>query len=303
MGPAVVFFLALQTIPTEPIVTKGTLSLKSRLPELRKDPEFSLWILLYLGVRKDDSAVQKLIDDVGARTPENTRSAALQALALQALDPVECRSRIAHCAQFLLDNQCADGRWDAGKPVESPGIPPPPRKQARDFSPPRILQKFVLVRRSEGAKTGESVLSRWAAWGLLACHESGMILPNDVVDKAAASWREGDHDPADVVTSLSILLHLRNRNWKQDPDIQKALDRLAIRDPRTEPASLFVFKRAMVHFGSDKLGGREWWQDGVKVLAAAQSPDGSWGSVEDTCFAAYFLHIPRINWGPFPDRK
>lgn len=287
--------LALQAVPTEPLVEKGTLYLKSRVADLRKDPEFSLWILLSLEVQTADPAVRTLLDDTLSRAPETTRSAALQAMALELLDPAKYRSRIAHCAQFLIDNQCNDGRWDAGKPVEPPPLllEPPKKAAPRAFNAPG-LPRVALARRNDGAKTGDSVNARWAAWGLLACDRSGMEFPAKVVIKAARSWREGEHDPADLVSALPITQYLlKQRNWTKDEDVLNAVDRLAIRDFPTDPASLFLLRRAMVQFGSDKLGGRDWWQDGVKVLAAAQAPDGGWGSVENTCFATWFLHVSR----------
>ena len=48
MGFVLAVLLGLQAVPTEPLVKKGTLYLKSRDAELRKDPEFGLWILLSL---------------------------------------------------------------------------------------------------------------------------------------------------------------------------------------------------------------------------------------------------------------
>jgi hypothetical protein len=296
--------LALQAVPTEPLVRKGIVYLKSRAEELRKDPEFGLWVLTSLDVPADrrlhdDPVVRGLLDDALARAPESTRSAALQAMTLERLDPVRFRTRIAHCGQFLIDNQCDDGRWDGGKPTDPPPLPataiPPLKPGLRAFAPPGVqaLPKVVLARRAAGAKSGDSVNSRWAAWGLLACHQSGIAIPLETVLKAAASWRDGEHDPADVVAALSIHLYLSRKDWTKDPDILIAVHRLDIRDPRTDPASLFLLKRAMLHFGSEKLGDRDWCQDGVRVLAASQAPDGGWGSVEDTCFAALFLHVPR----------
>ncbi|RPH38871.1 MAG: hypothetical protein EHM91_13210, partial [Planctomycetota bacterium] len=227
MGFVLAALLALQAIPTEPLVEKGTHWLKSREADLRKDPELSLWILLSVGAKANEPALRAVLEDALTRAPGTTRSAALQAMALEILDPLKYRNRIAHCAQFLIDNQCDDGRWNAGNPIDPPLLPPePPRRPApRAFNAPAAPRppRLLLARRSAGAKTGDSVTSRWAAWGLLACHRSGFDVPAEVVEKAAASWREGEHDPADVVTALSIHQSLRKKDWKQDPDILKAV--------------------------------------------------------------------------------
>src|SRR6185295_15857201 len=145
--------------------------------------------------------------------------------------------------------------------------------------------------------------SRWAAWGLIACHRAGMIPPEGLSEKAAAAWRSGEHDPADIVSALSCHRYLLGKDRKKDPDVLKAVERLADPARRNDPRSLFLLKRAMIQYDLEKLGGREWWPEGVKVLAAAQAPDGSWGGVEETCCAVFFLHVPRLIWPRDPDRR
>lgn len=309
MGPALALLLTLQALPVEPLVEKGLKVVKARAAE---NPEFALWVLVYCQTPQTDPTLRSLLKDLLDKPPTTTKSAALQAMILDDLDRFGYRPRIAHCAQFLIDNQCDDGRWDDGKPVQAPDVPPlPPTpdperpRSARDFAGPPPIRKVVALKISRvgsGAKTGDSVLSRWAAWGLLACHQAGMLPPQDVVDKAAVAWTKGDHDPADVVTGLSICRYLSKRDWKKDPDILKAVDRLAAKEAN-DPASLFLTKRAMIHFDKATLGGREWWPDGVTVLSASQKPDGSWGSLEETCCATYFLHLPRVRWFHDPDRR
>jgi hypothetical protein len=305
MGPVLAILLTLQTTPVEPLVEKGVRHLKSRFADLSKDPEFSLWTLVTTGSTWSDPVVQGLLEQVLSKPPQNTRSAALQAMTLGALHPVEYRLRIAHCAQFLADNQCDDGQWDAGRPVDPPPLSFPPERKIPDVGPlpPRPTDQILIRRRAAGPGKGSSVPSRWAAWGLLACTEARFVLLPETWEKAEAAWRTGDHDPADVVSSLSIHLYLQKKNWKKDADVLRAVERLAQRGAPTDPKSLLLLKRAMVHFGSHELGGREWWQDGVRTLAASQSPDGSWGTVEETCGATIFLHTPRRPWMTAPDRK
>src|SRR5437868_2881648 len=227
MGPTIALLLCLQAVPVEPLVDKGVKVIKTRAVEFK---EMALWALARVGTSKDDPIVRDLLRDLLATPPESTKAAALQAMALEALDPVEHRQRIAHCARFFVDNQCAEGRWDEGKPVdppEPPPIPPPPPPPAkkpgvRDFegSPPlRKNVKQQIVRTREGSRTGDPVLSRWAAWGLLACHRAGMIPPAELSEKAAAAWRSDGDDPADLVSCLSIHLYLLKKDWKKDPDI------------------------------------------------------------------------------------
>ena len=291
MGPATAFLLLLlQPIDTDPLVRKGTLYLKSRAPDLQKDPEFALWTLVTADVDRTDPVVRDLLQGVLARSPETTRSAALQALALSRLKFEDRRERMAHCAQFLVDTQCADGRWDAGRPVDPPKLPPRPP------APPRIRENIPIVRSREGAQEGDEEHSRWAAWGLLACHQDGFTFPAELPQKAAAAWRAGEHDPVDVVACLSTHLYFQKKDWKKDPDVVRALDRLAVRERAGDPRSMFLLKRAMFLYNSATLGGEDWWTPGVRIVAGAQNPDGGWDGVERTCWAVLYLHVVRIRW-------
>jgi len=161
MGPVLALLLVLQQpIATDPLVKKGTDSLKGRPADVQKDPEFALWTFLTTGTAQSDPLVQELLKALLERPPESTRSAALQAMILRELDPVEHRIRIAHCAQLLVDNQCADGRWEKGRAV--PPLDPPPPKPKVAHVPGRVLERFEVHRRSEGPKEGETDSSRWA---------------------------------------------------------------------------------------------------------------------------------------------
>lgn len=42
-------------------------------------------------------------------------------------------------------------------------------------------------------------------------------------------------------------------------------------------------------FGLDRIGGHDWYAEGAEALLGRQQGDGSWGSLEDTCFAILFL--------------
>lgn len=285
MGLAVAVLIALQAPAVEPAVEKGTRFLKAHAADLR---EPGLWTLVTVGVSENDPLVQRLLQDMLARPLDTTPAVALQAMILRDLDAVRYRNRIAHCAQFLVDNQAADGRWDAGRPVEAPEVP----RLAEGALP--SLSKVTVAKRSGGRETGDSVHSRWAAWGLLACDGAGFVAPAEVLDKASASWRTGEHDAVDVVTSLSIHLHLRGRDWRKDPDVLKGVERLADPARPSDPASLFLQLRAMRHFGDETPGARGWWAAKARLLLAAQAPDGGWGGVDETCAAVHFLHRLRM---------
>jgi hypothetical protein len=304
VGPAVVVLIALQvaTSTADTAVVKGVRSLKARATDFREHGPLVLLTLAELNTAEDDVLFRDLLCQALADPPATTRDAAIQARTLQLLDPIAHRDRIAHCAQFLIDNQAADGRWGPGTPVDPPDLPPPPPPPAaapktgvRDFNvPPKPrLQKITLARRHSGPEEGDPVHSRWAAWGLLACKHAGISAPGELSLKAAAAWRRENGDAAEVVSCLATHLYLAGKDWKRDADVLKALDRLADPARPTDPASLHKLKVAMFNMGSDKLGGREWWPEGVKILVAAQASDGGWGGIEETCAALQYLYLRR----------
>jgi hypothetical protein len=302
MGLLLAFLLTLHQDPSYEAVRKGIAHLKSKAADAGEQRDTLLYTLAQVGVPESDAVVADLLKGLLPKPPETTRSAALQVLILHRLDPAKFRVRIAHGVQFLLDNQSADGQWDAGTPVEAPLLPPEPmlpKSQPREFGTPiRVLSKVRLLKRREGAAKGDAANSLWAGLGLWGGHLSGFVVPPEIAEKAAQAWRSGEFEAADQVSGLAIHLSLGGKKWKQDPDVQKAVERLA--DPKrpTDARSLATLKRAMMHSDSEKLGGREWWPEGRKILLEAQRPDGSWGSLEDTCAALQYLYVPRYSGIP-----
>ena len=281
--------LALLLLQADPEIERAVA--KGLLVARNGGGELALWTLVACDVPENDPALRGLLG--GLKTPESTTSAALQAMILEDLDRLKYRDRIAHCAQLLIDTQCRDGRWDVGRPVQPPDLPAPPLPLPRNKGEkPRVRQKIKLTSREAGGETGDAERTRWALWGLLAAHHAGVIPPAEVVEKAAAAWRKGDHDPANLITGLSICLYLTNRDWKKDVDVLKALERLA-GENRTEPGPLYVLERAMMHFNSETLGGVPWYPRVTKTLLDAQKPDGSWGGLEETCYATLALYKRR----------
>jgi hypothetical protein len=319
MSLAWILALALQgTIDYRPLdraVQKGVQFLKSRASEILKEKspplrELALWVLAQTAVAASDPVLNELLNDVLAHPPETTVSAALQAVALQALDEARYRSRIHHCAQFLVDNQAADGLWGPGEsvdaPVPLPPPPPPPAPPVRSFELPRkrpVLPKVELRRRREGPKEGDLINARWAAWGLLASHQCGLLPPRETSLRAAETWLGDACDPAAAVSCLSIYRYLLGKDWKKDAGALKALDRLAATERPTDPRLLFDLRRAMFHFDSAKLGGREWFPEGMNALLGTQNPEGGWGGIEETCWAVLYLYVVRAPPMIDPDRK
>jgi hypothetical protein len=298
--------LALQAPDPDPAVRKGIEFLKSRTEELGESRDVVLWTFVRAQVPEADPALQRLLKNLLARPLETTRSVALQAMILQELDSDKHRLRIAQCAQFLIDSQGADGQWDAGRAIPLPEIPiappelPPLKPQGpagmRNFggAPPKPkFPKLQLKKQQQGPEKGNPTDSRWALWGLLDAHRAGILPPVEVPARAERAWRDADADAGEQVSGLCIALYLQGKNYKQDRDVLKGLERLADPQRPNDPVSLSLAKVAMIHADTDRLG-QEWWVDRNKTVVATQQGDGSWGSIDDTCAAIRCIHVWRL---------
>jgi hypothetical protein len=301
MGLMLVILMALQQDPAYGAVRKGIAHLKSEAAASGEQRDLVLWTLVKVDVSASDPLVVELLRELLAKPMDSTRLAALEAMILVSLDPDLYHSRIGWCAQFLIDNQAADGRWDAGSSVEPPKLPPEPpelewkKTGVRGFGQPlrRVFPKVLLEKRREGAEKGDAPNSLWAALGLVECERTGFLAPKETHEKAVKAWRVGEVEAADRVSGLAAHQFLGGVKWRQDPDVLKALEGLA--DPKrpTDPKSLLTLKRALIYFDSAKLGDHEWFSEGRKLLLDSQAPDGSWGNLENTCAALQYLYVPR----------
>ncbi len=52
---------------------------------------------------------------------------------------------------------------------------------------------------------------------------------------------------------------------------------------------LYGLERYAVFFQRKTIAGHDWYREGAEALLARQKKDGSWGNLEDTCFAILFL--------------
>jgi hypothetical protein len=172
--------------------------------------ELVLYTMANSGVPENDPAFQMLFDDMMKRKLEATYCVALQAMVLEEIERVKYQRRIQMCAQFLVDNQNSEGQWGYGSPsifveeipTESPrkdvassgsgrgGIRsfdklPPPGMRVK----PTVKNKLKVEKKRDGSGHDNSN-TQYAALGLRACHDSGIIFPAAVIDKAIEWWRK-----------------------------------------------------------------------------------------------------------------
>jgi hypothetical protein len=170
-------------------VRGGMAYLKSKSAVFAKDSkseELLLWTYVQGGLPENDAEFQAGLKSVLEKKLEKTYNVALMAMLLEELDRVKYQKRIAQCAQYLLDNQCANGQWSYGDPsifVESVVVPPPLPKS-------KGLVKVPMSRKRDGPASGDNSNTMYALLGLRACHDAGIVLPAASVELAAKWWRD-----------------------------------------------------------------------------------------------------------------
>jgi anti-sigma factor RsiW len=169
--------------------------------------ELILLTYAHAGLPETDPKVQELLAKVLDGPLESTYEVSLLAMALEEFNRVKYQLRIWQCAQFLVDNQCKNGQWSYGKPtvaaMDTPtGVPPAtatggaPKSGTREFTPagskekPKVVRKIPVRKTREGIAGGDNSNSQYAALGLRACHDAGILLPKEVLTAARNWWVE-----------------------------------------------------------------------------------------------------------------
>jgi hypothetical protein len=331
-------------------IRKGVAFLKPQVGRLngfnpKPADELVLLTFLHAGVPESDPDLQMLLRKVVEGKLEWTYNVSLQAMCLEELDRVKHQGRIWQCAQFLADNQCRSGQWSYGEPssfVEGVPTGTPVRKDvatlaekkarargtAVDFGKrekPKVARLLPVKKNREGPATGDNSNAQYAALGLRACHDAGIVLPRGLLEAAERSWRQTQGDDgawcyglkmtgeaygsmtAGALGALVIYDHIQGRPWMGDEAVVRGLDWLtknySIREnPRYADEGganwhlyfLYALERFGILYGTEKIGPHEWYAEGASLLLSMQNADGSWVSkggtgVWDTCFAILFL--------------
>jgi hypothetical protein len=111
-------------------------------------------------------------------------------MALAEVNPRRYQSKIAHCAQWLVDQQLTGGDWGYPGPpdgsylrMDGVTVPPPPRPEGAPDAP---LEKLVIERRTPidkaGTVKGDFSNTQFAILGLRAARDAGIEIPK-------ATWK------------------------------------------------------------------------------------------------------------------
>jgi len=302
---------------------------KAGVPTSRMDDtnELVFYTLLHGGVSPTDPVMGDYLKRLVDREPDRVYNSALAAMSLAKLDRVGYQWKLIHHAIFLQDNQCENGQWaygspvDLGPPVAVPGNATkgalygsrnPAGYRPSDPKSTVAMKKIAVVQRSRVSKVGDNSNAQYAALGLRSCAEAGLVLdPRCLQD--ALHWWEGDQDrdggwgysrgeddgsratmTAGGVGSLVIYKWLTHKPWADDPHVRKGMEWIDAnwkgRLPKWHVYFLYGLERVGMLHGTDRIGSKEWYDEGAGWLLEHQAANGSWSrSVPDTCFAILFL--------------
>jgi len=172
--------------------------------------ELILYTFVIADVSPANPRFKALLERVLADEPYQTYKVALQAMALEELDRVKYQNRIAYCAQHLVDNQCKNGQWSYGNPTTPPkDVPtgvasegaekPKPATGARDFGAstrkekPKVVRKIPITKQKDGPDGGDNSNTQYAALGLRACYDAGILIPEETMTRAVKWLTESLH--------------------------------------------------------------------------------------------------------------
>jgi hypothetical protein len=197
----------------EEAIRKGVEYLRKQVPSSRKltidnvqeaEHEFVLWTFLHAGVPETDADFRMLLKEVMGRKMESTYDVSLKAMCLRELDRVRYQAHLGECAQFLVDNQCKNGQWAYGGSLGVPALGPEPAEAASaparaadkpgpppgQRPDPAVRKKIVIKKLKEGPASGDNSNSQYAALGLRACFDSGIVLPKESLERARKQFRD-----------------------------------------------------------------------------------------------------------------
>ena len=288
--------------------------------------ELVLYTLLHAGVAPGEPLPAELLRSIVDREPDRVYNVALGAMALAKLDRAGYQWKIAHQAQFLVDNQCENGQWAYGSPVEwnprvtGDWVMPKPAPYGTKYPPgwhpvpgkPALSGRKIAIRqRGRVTKTGDNSNAQYAALGLRACAEADVLVDARCLQDGLRWWESdqnkdgswgysrGEDDAgratmsAGGVGSLVIFRWLLHKPWADQPPIRKGMEWLDANGkgklPKWHIYYLYGVERAGMLYGTDLIGTRDWYDEGARWLIDHQADNGSWRNETDTCFAILFL--------------
>ena len=188
------------------------LGAKDHVGRKMSNRELVLFTYVHADVPTTDPDFKTLFDDMIKDKLEATYCVALQAMVLEEVQRVEWQKRILMCAKFLVDNQGPQGYWSYGSPsiyVEDVAYEVPKRKDVasgggtkdggpREFNLPTtngpkskpVVKNKVKVKKDRDGEGHDNSNTQYAALGMRACYDSGIIIEDKVIDLAMKWLRD-----------------------------------------------------------------------------------------------------------------
>ena len=205
--------VAVDQASVDKAIEKGLAFLKtSDSPKAHVGDSDELKLLTFIegGTPASDPVVQALVAKCSEAPLEKTYKVALLAMCLESLDRVKYQQKIAQCGQFLLDNVKPNGGFAYGEPtafVNDVAYKMPPKDVASGGAKakpvniegdakekPKVLNKIKLSKKKDGpAERSDNSNAQYAALGMRACFDAGIVFPKDVVEKCRQYWVANQH--------------------------------------------------------------------------------------------------------------
>ena len=288
--------------------------------------ELVVLTMSHAGANLKDPVFAKGVEILEKAVPRFTYRTALQAMALAEVNPRRYQSKIAHCAQWLVDQQLTGGDWGYPGPpdgsylrMDGVTVPPPPPPEGAPDAP---LEKLVIERRTPidkaGTVKGDFSNTQFAILGLRAARDAGIEIPKATWKAALDYLRKfqrpdggwgyvmgGQPDEASyasltcagICSTAICQAALGVKDVRGDAMVKKGL----IGPRGWQYYHLYCVERVARVLGLAALEGRAWYPKGAAFLVAKQLPDGGWldepgpgaqppyFQTADTCFALLFL--------------
>jgi hypothetical protein len=266
--------------------------------------ELLLLTFLHCGVAETDARFQQVLASALAGPYTHTYTVAMRAMALEELDRVRYQSHIARCAQFLIDNQLTSGQWSYGEAsvavdairVDAPAATSAAPKAAvvlwnTPRPKPKVVQKIGVRPTRTPAGNGDFSNSQYAALGLRACVDAGILIPKEVFARALQALTAAQLAPSSKDGTPSLASGRKPRGWCYDSPCGCPLHRPYGTVTSGAVGSLAIY---------DHLLGRDAkkdaaLQDGLAWLQVNYAVDTvpgpiEWDKISKTTYLPYYLY-------------
>jgi hypothetical protein len=166
---------------------------------------------------------------------------------------------------------------------------------------------MIARKTRDGPADGDNSNSQYAALGLRACFDAGILIPEETIHRAMKWWvesqyadekKEGEYaargwsygnpakDPkpyhamtAGGISSMTIYEYMLGRDWKKSGTIKAGINWVAQSWMLGQNYYyLYGLERAGILYGNEKFGRYAWYAQGAQFILDNQDASGCWPS-------------------------